>query len=192
MGLFELLILAVSLAMDAFAVAVCKGLAMRRFQPGAAAKVGLYFGGFQFLMPMLGWLLASTFADKITAFDHWIAFLLLIVIGGNMIKEGFEKDEKPVAASVTFRVMLPMAIATSIDAMAVGITFAFLDIRSPLTALLYAGVIGVITFIISVTGVRVGSIFGSKYKTGAEICGGVVLILLGVKILLEHLGLLPF
>lgn len=172
--------------MDAFAVAVCKGLAIRRATLKSAFTVGLWFGGFQALMPLLGYLLGSAFADRIAAFDHWIAFALLCAIGLNMIREAFGKDEETSGASLGFKTMFVMAVATSIDALAIGVTFAFLNVRV-LPAVCF---IGVVTFAISALGVKIGSIFGTKYKSGAEIAGGIVLILLGVKILLEHLGVL--
>ena len=190
MSLIELLITAISLAMDAFAVAICKGVAMRSFSPKKGATVALYFGGFQALMPFLGYLLASTFADKIKTFDHWIAFVLLALIGANMIKESFEKEDCPTCDSLSLRPMLPMAIATSIDAMAVGVAIAMLDEK--MSILFSCSIIGIITFLIAFVGVKIGTVFGMKFKQTAEICGGAVLILLGTKILLEHLGVLSF
>ena len=188
MGLVELFLLAVGLSMDAFAVAVCKGLALRESKLRHMALVGLWFGGFQALMPVIGYLLGVQFKDAITAIDHWIAFFLLAVIGGNMIREAFSKEEEPADASLTPKKMLPLAVATSIDALAVGVSFAFLDVQIGLAA----SFIGIITFLLSGAGVKVGSLFGMKYKQRAELVGGVILILLGLKILLEHLGLLPF
>ena len=190
MSVLELFILAVGLSMDAFAVAVCKGLASEKAGWGRLLIVGAWFGGFQALMPAIGWLLGSRFINYIAAFDHWVAFVLLAVIGFNMIRESCRKDEEcdPNAASLSVRVMLPLAVATSIDALAVGVTFAFLRVN-----ILYAVIfIGCTTFILSAIGVKVGSIFGAKYKAKAEIVGGVILILLGVKILLEHLGVIRF
>ena len=188
MSLLELLLLAVGLSMDAFAVAVCKGLAMERADLKSAAVVGLWFGGFQFIMPVIGYLLGSQFTEYIAAFDHWIAFGLLVLIGLNMIKEALSKDSgsESTGASLAFKVMLMMAVATSIDALAVGVSFAFLQVR----ILPAAGFIGVTTFLLSMLGVKVGSVFGTKYKSKAELVGGIILILLGVKILLEDLGII--
>ena len=183
----ELFILAVGLSMDAFAVSVCKGLAMKKVTLRKACLVGAWFGGFQALMPSLGYLLGSRFEQYITAIDHWIAFVLLVLIGANMIREALSKEEAEEAnASLAFKTMLLMAVATSIDALAVGITFAFLSVHIVPAAL----TIGATTFLLSAAGVKVGSVFGLRYKKRAEIAGGVILCLLGVKILLEHLGVL--
>lgn len=190
MSLPLLLLTAVSLAMDAFAVAICKGLAMRSFKISGAVTVALYFGGFQALMPFLGYILASTFADKIQTFAPWIAFVLLALIGANMIKESFEKNETPESSSTAPRAMIPMAVATSIDAMVAGVAFAMVEL--PVNIIPLCVIIGVITFITSFVGVKIGSVFGTKFKHWAELCGGIVLILLGLEILLDHLGLLPF
>lgn len=186
MGFLELLFLAVGLSMDAFAVAVCKGLSLRKISGKHLLLVGAWFGGFQMLMPIIGYFLGSTFERYITEWDHWVAFALLVFIGGNMIRESFSKEE-PVDASLSFRSMLPMAIATSIDALAVGITFAFL-MDSVGEMMLSVLMIGVVTFTLSAVGVKVGSVFGAKYRSGAQLAGGVILVLLGLKILLEHLG----
>lgn len=188
MGFPELFILAVGLSMDAFAVSICKGLSIRALMPRHAVIVGLWFGAFQALMPLIGWLLGASFADKIAAVDHWIAFVLLSIIGGNMIKEALGKGEEDCDPSLAPMTMLLLAVATSIDALAVGVTFAFLrvDILPAIT------LIGVCTFIISAAGVKVGNVFGTRYKSKAELFGGVVLVLIGLKILLEHLALLPF
>ena len=186
MGFLELLFLAVGLSMDAFAVAVCKGLSLRKISGKHLLLVGAWFGGFQMLMPVIGYFLGSTFERYITEWDHWVAFALLVFIGGNMIRESFSKEE-PVDASLSFRSMLPMAIATSIDALAVGITFAFL-MDSVGEMMLSVLLIGVVTFTLSAVGVKVGSVFGAKYRSGAQLAGGVILVLLGLKILLEHLG----
>lgn len=187
MSLIELFLIAVGLSMDAFAVAVCKGLAMPKMSWKGAAIVGLYFGGFQALMPFLGYLLGAGFKDAISAYDHWVAFILLALIGGNMIRESREDEEESLDASLSFRSMVLLAIATSIDALAVGITFAFLNVKiGPAVA-----VIGCTTFVISLAGVLIGNKFGSRYKQKAEAVGGIILILIGLKILLEHLGLLP-
>jgi putative Mn2+ efflux pump MntP len=191
MGIAELFLLAVGLSMDAFAVSVCKGLAMQKIDWKKMVIVGAWFGGFQALMPTIGYWVGSLFESYITAFDHWIAFVLLAFIGGNMIKEAFEKDEDgddDTNASLSFKVMLLLAIATSIDALAVGVTFAFLQVNLPFAVLF----IGATTFVLSAIGVKVGSVFGTRYKSKAELAGGVILVLLGVKILLEHLGILVF
>lgn len=186
MGIAELFILAVGLSMDAFAVAVCKGLALEKTEARHMVLVGLWFGGFQALMPVAGYFVGVQFADSITSIDHWVAFALLAVIGGNMIREAFSKEEEPADASLALGKMLPLAVATSIDALAVGVSFAFLEVNIWLAA----SFIGVITFLLSAVGVKVGSLFGAKYKGRAELCGGIILILLGGKILLEHLGFL--
>lgn len=186
MGILELLILAIGLSMDAFAVSVCKGLAMKKLEFKNMAIVGLWFGGFQALMPAIGYFLGVQFKNQITAIDHWIAFVLLGIIGANMIKEACSKDdEEEVKANLDVKTMFMLAIATSIDALAVGITFAFLSVN-----LVHAvSFIGITTFILSAVGVGIGNIFGTKYKAKAEITGGIILILLGIKILLEHLGI---
>lgn len=188
MDLVELLLLAVGLAMDAFAVAVCKGLSLRELKLRQALLVGAWFGVFQGLMPVLGWLLGSAFSDLVQSVDHWIAFILLAIIGGNMIREAVKGDEEDVDPSLSFGVMFLLAVATSIDALAVGITFAFLNVNILLAVVL----IGVITFAISAVGVKVGNLFGARYKSKAELLGGCVLILIGLKILLEDLGILSF
>lgn len=187
MNLFELLIIAVGLSMDAFAVAVCKGLSMKKMCWKSAIITGLYFGGFQAVMPLLGYLLGCQFDHMIQNIDHWIAFGLLIFIGGNMIKESRSAAEE-CDCSFAAKKMLPLAIATSIDALAVGVTFAFLKVD-----IVFAiAFIGIITFTFSVLGTKVGNVFGAKYKSKAELAGGLILILLGAKILLEHLGILSF
>lgn len=183
MGAVELFILAVGLSMDAFAVAVCKGLALQQVKPRQMAWIGLWFGGFQALMPAIGYFIGVQFAGYIVAIDHWIAFALLALIGGNMIKEALSKEEEEADASLTCKKMLPLAVATSIDALAVGVSFAFLNVNIGLAA----GFIGCVTFVLSAIGVKVGGLFGAKYKSRAEFVGGVILIVLGVKILLEHL-----
>ncbi|MBP3666923.1 MAG: manganese efflux pump [Clostridia bacterium] len=185
MSLIELFILAVGLSMDAMAVAVCKGLSAPKLKPKHAVITGLYFGGFQAAMPVLGYFLARGFRAYIEQVDHWIAFVLLGLIGANMIKESFGKAEE-VDCSFCPKAMLPMAVATSIDALAVGVTFAFLQVR----ILPAVTLIGVITFALSAAGVYVGHLFGAKFKSKAELAGGVVLVLMGCKILLEHLGVL--
>lgn len=186
MGFAELLLLAVGLSMDAFAVSVCKGLATGKVRLRHMLCVGIWFGGFQALMPTLGYLLGAAFQAYITAVDHWVAFVLLAFIGGNMIKESFSKEESCADASFGFRTMLLMALATSIDALAVGVTFAFLKVLI-LPAVTF---IGLTTFFLSAAGVRVGAVFGARFRSGAELAGGVILVLMGTKILLEHLGFL--
>lgn len=189
MSIVELILLAIGLSMDAFAVAICKGLAMPKATLKGAVTVGGWFGGFQALMPCLGYFLISAFEKYITAFDHWIAFILLGFIGANMIKEAFGEEESA-DASLSFKVMLTMAVATSIDALAAGATLIVLE---NLWEVLFAVLaIGVITFTLSAIGVKIGNVFGSRWRVGASIAGGVILILLGAKILLEHLGILTF
>ena len=186
MGLLELFVIAVGLSMDAFAVSICKGLSVRELKPKHALTVGVYFGGFQMLMPLIGFALGVRFQSFITSIDHWIAFVLLGLIGANMIRESREQDEENLSDSFSFGTMLPLAVATSIDALAVGVTFAFLQV-SILPAVCF---IGATTFILSCIGIRIGHVFGLKYKSRAELFGAAVLILMGTKILLEHLGVL--
>ena len=186
MDLLSLFILAVGLSMDAFAVSICKGLAMDRVTLKKAGIVGLWFGGFQALMPMIGYILGSQFERFITAIDHWIAFVLLGIIGASMIKEAMSGDEEHATASLDVKTMFLLAVATSIDALAVGVTFAFLQVNINAAVLF----IGMTTLILSMIGVKVGNVFGLRYKAKAEIAGGVILILMGIKILLEHLGIL--
>ena len=186
MGLIELFLIAVGLSMDAFAVSVCKGLAMPKCTFKKAAIVGLWFGGFQALMPAIGYVLGAQFQETIDSIDHWIAFVLLALIGGNMIHEALDNDEEEADASLDVKTMFLLAVATSIDALAIGITFAFLKVNI-IPAVCF---IGIVTFIISFAGVKIGNVFGARYKNKAEIVGGVILILLGLKILLEHLGFL--
>lgn len=186
MGLIELFLIAVGLSMDAFAVSVCKGLAMPKCTFKKAAIVGLWFGGFQALMPAIGYILGAQFQEAIASIDHWIAFVLLALIGGNMIHEALDNDEEEADASLNVKTMFLLAVATSIDALAIGITFAFLKVNI-IPAVCF---IGSVTFIISFAGVKIGNVFGARYKNKAEIVGGVILILLGLKILLEHLGFL--
>ncbi len=190
MGIIEIILLAVSLSMDAFAVALCKGLALKKIDLKSCLIVGAWFGTFQGLMPLIGYLLGSTFADKITSIDHWIAFVLLAIIGGNMIKESFDKDEEHVNCSLGAKTMLVMAIATSIDALAVGVSFAFTDFEPDWFVYIAFVLIAVITCTLSSIGVKIGNIFGTKYKTKAELAGGIVLVLLGLKILLEGLEII--
>lgn len=187
MGLIEIILIAVSLAMDAFAVSICKGLSMKKMDWKKAIIIGLYFGVFQAVMPIIGYLLGVGFEESIKFIDHWIAFGLLAFIGGNMVKEALSKeDDEEVDDKVDFKTMIVLAIATSIDALAVGVTFAFLNVNIVLSVSL----IGIITFVISCIGVKIGNVFGDKYEKKAELAGGIVLILIGLKILLEHLGIL--
>lgn len=190
---FTLLLMGVGLAMDAFAVSICKGLSMRKVNKKQCLVIGLFFGGFQALMPFIGWVLGSQFEQYITSIDHWIAFILLGFIGGKMVVEAIrEKDEAveigKMDPPLDLKEMFILAIATSIDALAVGITFAFLQV--PIVEAI--SIIGITTFVISVIGVYVGNFFGNRYKKKAELAGGMILILIGVKILLEHLGILAF
>ena len=184
MSLMELFLIAVGLSMDAFAVSVCKGLSVRKATVKHALCVGLYFGGFQALMPLVGYLLGTQFESFITSVDHWIAFVLLSFIGGNMIREALSGEEEKLDDSFSFRTMITLAVATSIDALAMGVTFAFLRVNI-VPAVLF---IGATTFVLSAAGLKVGNVFGAKYKSRAELFGGVVLVLMGLKILLEHLG----
>lgn len=210
MNLLELFLIAIGLSMDAFTVALCSGLTMRKVTIKKALIIGLYFGFFQGFMPLIGYLLGTQFADKIVTFDHWIAFALLLIIGGNMLIESFKNEgcndrecpigkcpdrecpggERPERKEVSLKPadMLPRAIATSIDALAVGISFAFLNVKVVPAVLS----IGVTTLLISMVGVKVGHVFGSKFKSKAELCGGIILILMGFKIVLEHTGMINF
>ena len=187
MGFIELFLIAVGLSMDAFAVSVCKGLSVKKAGVKHAALAGLYFGGFQFLMPVIGYLLGFRFESVIETVDHWVAFVLLAFIGGSMIRESFGKNEE-MNDDFSVKTMLLMAVATSIDALAVGITFAFLNVQ----ILPAAGLIGVTTFLLSFVGIYIGNVFGARYKSRAELAGGVILVLIGAKILLEHLGIISF
>lgn len=201
MGLIELFILAVGLSMDAFAVSICKGLSLKKVGFKECGKVGLYFGGFQGGMPLIGFILGVQFKDYITSIDHWIAFILLSFIGINMIRESMDKDDEDQLVNLAetavgeeevnqlgFKSMVMLAIATSIDALAVGVTFAFLQVDI-IPAVLF---IGIVTFVLSAIGVKIGNVFGTKYKSKAEFAGGAILILMGIKILFEHLGFFPF
>lgn len=185
MGIAELFFLAVGLSMDAFAVSVCKGLGLGKIRFKDMLTAGLWFGGFQALMPGIGYILGAQFQQYIIKVDHWIAFGLLVFIGAKMIKEALDSDGE-IDGDLSFKTMLILAVATSIDALAVGITFAFLQVRIVFAALF----IGCTTLVISAFGVKMGSIFGLKYKAKAEMCGGAILIMIGVKILLEHLGII--
>lgn len=186
MGISEIIFISASLAMDAFAVSICKGLSMKKLDWKKAFIIALYFGAFQGLMPVIGYFLGATFSDLVTSIDHWIAFALLSIIGGNMIKESFDDEEDKRNDNVDFKTMIVLAIATSIDALAVGITFAFLKTNIVLSVVL----IGIITFVISLLGVNIGNKFGDKFQNKAELSGGIILILIGLKILLEHLGII--
>ena len=191
MGFVELLLLAVGLSMDAFAVSICKGLAMKRSTLKAELICGVWFGGFQALMPLIGFFLGNLFAGAIEAVDHWVACLLLVIIGVNMLKEAFGQDEECDScgsADLGVKTMFVMAVATSIDALAVGISLAMAGDVNILQAVI---LIGICTCLLSMAGVKIGSIFGSRFEKKAQLAGGIILILLGVKILLEHLGILP-
>lgn len=183
MSLLEILALAIGLSMDAFAVSVCKGLSLRTIKYSHMLKAGLWFGIFQAGMPLLGFFLAGLFSGFIDQYDHWIAFGLLLLIGANMIREAFGKDEE-VDSSMDIKTMLLLAVATSIDALAVGVSFAFLEVQIVPAVL----IIGVITLVLSMAGIKLGSIFGAKYQKKAQLAGGIILILIGTKILLEGLG----
>lgn len=192
MSLWELFIIAVGLSMDACAVSICKGLSVQKVTFRHAATCGGYFGAFQALMPVIGFVLGVQFRSLITGIDHWIALILLGLIGVNMIREALSGEEEEVNCSFCFRAMLPLAIATSIDALAVGVTFAAMDIGSKIVfAVIF---IGVVTFLLSAIGVKIGNLFGMKFKSKAELFGGIVLVLMGLKIFLEDLGYLdlPF
>lgn len=184
MNLFDLIVTAIALSMDAFAVSISKGLSVQTLRPKHSLIVGAYFGGFQALMPFLGWLLASSFAEYIRRFDHWIAFVLLALIGANMIREALsKKEEEKMDASFGVKTLLPLAIATSIDALATGVTFAMTETNIWLAI----AVVGTTTFVFSAVGLRIGHLFGRKYQAKAELLGGVILVLMGIKILIEHL-----
>ena len=192
MGILEIFILAVGLSMDAFTVSVCKGLCMKKATLKSQAICGAWFGGFQGLMPLIGFFLGTLFAESIQAFDHWVAFGLLALIGANMLKEAFSEETVDSCdidgeADLSFKSMFVMAVATSIDALAVGISLAMAGNVNIWIAVAF---IGIITFILSAVGVKVGHMFGSRFEKKAQFCGGIILILLGLKILLEHLGVL--
>ena len=187
MGILELLLLALGVSMDAFAVSICKGLSMKKANWKAMATCGLWFGGFQALMPLIGFLLGSLFAEAIEAIDHWVAFVLLGIIGFNMLKEAFSREEEEHDADLSVKTMFVMAVATSIDALAVGISLAM---AGNVNIWLAIALIGLFTFGMSALGVKIGNIFGSRFEKKAQLAGGVILILLGTKILLEHLGVL--
>ena len=187
MSIWELFVIALGLSMDAFAVSVCKGLSVPALRPVHSLTCGAYFGAFQALMPLAGWLLGVQFQSMITSVDHWIAFVLLSLIGANMIRESREEEDQSMDASFTPRAMLPLAVATSIDALAVGVTFAFLNVP------IFAAVafIGVTTFVLSSIGTGVGAAFGARFRSRAELAGGAILVLMGLTIRLEPLGILP-
>ena len=177
------------LSMDAFAVAVCKGLASPKVKSRHMIVVGLWFGFFQALMPLIGYFVGASFKEYIEAYDHWIALVLLAAIGLNMIREAIWGDEEEVDCSLCVKAMLPMAIATSIDALIAGVTFAM---NLEINIFIAVALVGVITFLLSAIGVKVGNLFGARYKSRAELFGGIILVLMGVKILLEHLGVISF
>ena len=186
MELFEIIFIGIGLAMDAFAVAVCKGLSMKKINWKSTIIIALYFGIFQAGMPVLGYFLGSTFSSFVQKVDHWIAFILLAIIGGNMIRESTDDEMDKRNDNVSFKTMIMLAIATSIDALTIGITFAFFEVN----LLLAITIIGFITFILSIIGVLIGNKFGDKFQNKAELAGGIILILIGLKVLLEHLGIL--
>ena len=183
MGIIEILLISISLAMDAFAVSICKGVSMKKMNWKKAIVIGLYFGGFQMLMPIIGYMLGKGFENVVANIDHWIAFILLAGIGANMIKEAFSDESDKVNDNIDVKTMILLAIATSIDALAVGITFAFLKVN----LILAISLIGIVAFALSVIGTKIGNRFGDKYGNKACLVGGVILILMGIKILIEHL-----
>lgn len=186
MSFVEIFIIAIALGMDSFAVAICKGLSMKKMNWKKAITIGLYFGGFQALMPLVGYGLGYNFNHIVTSIDHWLAFILLGAIGINMIKEAINKESENWNDDVDFKTMLILAVATSIDALAIGITFAFLKVDLILSII----IIGIVAFLLSVIGVKIGNRFGNKYEKKAELIGGIILILIGIKILLEHLEII--
>lgn len=188
MSIVEIILIGIGLSMDAFAVSICKGLSVERLRVKHMLLAGIYFGGFQALMPLVGYLLGSQFQEWITSIDHWIAFLLLSLIGANMIREAMGEKGEEKNDSFSFQTMILLAVATSIDALAVGITFAFLKVNIVLAVLLIGGT----TFLFSVAGIKIGNVFGCRFQKKAEIAGGIILLLIGTKILLEHLGVLSF
>lgn len=186
MGVIEIILIALGLSMDAFAVAVCKGLAIKRITLQAMIKVGVWFGGFQALMPVIGYYLGNIFENVMNALSHLVAFVLLTLIGRNMIKEARKKESELLNDDINYKVMFGLAIATSIDALTIGVTFSFLDVNILLAAIL----IGIITFFLTALGVKIGNKFGNRYEKNAQIFGGLILIILGIKNLLEHFGIL--
>lgn len=192
MAFWELVLIAVGLSMDAFAVSICKGLAVKKVTLKEMLIAGAWFGGFQGLMPLTGWFLGSRFRVYIESIDHWVAFALLVLIGLNMLREAlFSKEEEKVDDSFGFKTMLLMAIATSVDALAVGISFGLL-IETLTGVLMACFFICLVTFIFSAAGVKIGAVFGDKFEKKAEVAGGIILILIGIKILLSHLGIIGF
>lgn len=185
MKTLELLLLSIGLAMDAFAVSICKGISMKKMNWKKACIIGLWFGGFQALMPTIGYFLGTTFETFVTNVDHWIAFVLLAIIGGKMIKDAFDPKEEESDDDVSFKTMFVLAVATSIDALAVGITFAFFDVN----LILAISLIGITSFILPVIGTKIGNKFGNRYEKKAELVGGTILVVLGLKILIEHLNI---
>lgn len=183
--MIEIFLISLGLAMDSFAVSICKGLSMKKMNYKKAIIIAIYFGLFQALMPVIGYFLGDTFDHEVTSIDHWIIFILLSLIGANMIKEAFSKEEEKSNDKNDFRTMIVLAIATSIDALAIGITFAFLKVN----LLLSVSLIGLTAFILSFIGVKIGNVFGDKYEKKATLAGGLILILIGIKILLNHLGI---
>lgn len=188
MNLFEIFLVGIGLAMDAFAVSVCKGLSMKKMNWKSAIIIALYFGIFQAGMPIIGYFLGTAFSSFVENIDHWIAFILLSIIGGNMIKESTDDETEKRNDKVDLKTMILLAIATSIDALAIGVTFAFFKTNIALAVT----VIGLITFMLSIFGVKIGNRFGDKFQNKAELAGGIILILIGLKILLEHLGIIIF
>ena len=188
MGIFEIIVISIGLAMDAFAVSVCKGLSMKKMNWKSALIIALYFGTFQAGMPIIGYFLGTAFSSFVQSVDHWIAFILLSIIGGNMIKESTDDEIEKRNDNVDVKTMVVLAIATSIDALAVGVTFAFFEAN----LLLAISSIGIITFVLSMLGVLIGNRFGDKFQNRAELAGGIILIIIGLKILLEHLGIIAF
>lgn len=188
MGIFEIVLIGSGLAMDAFAVSICKGLSMKKMSWKSAIIIGLYFGIFQACMPVIGYFLGTTFSGFVESADHWVAFILLSTIGINMIKNSFSGEDNSKNDCIDFKTMSLLAIATSIDALAIGITFSFFEINLTLSVML----IGLITFLLSIIGVKIGNKFGDKFQSKAEFAGGIILIIIGLKILLEHLGILIF
>lgn len=186
MNLYEIILISIGLAMDAFAVSICKGLSMKKINWKSTLIIAIYFGLFQAIMPVFGYLLGSSFSVIVQKLDHWIAFILLAIIGGNMIKESKDDETEKRNDKVDFKTMILLAIATSIDALAIGVTFAFFKVN----IILSISIIGLITFILSFVGVIIGNRFGDKFQNKAEFTGGIILIFIGLKILLEHLGML--
>lgn len=186
MGIFEITLIGLGLAMDAFAVSICKGLSMKKMNWKNAMIIAIYFGIFQAIMPIIGYFLGTTFSELVKSIDHWIAFILLTIIGGNMIKDSKDDENEKRNDKIDFNTMIVLAIATSIDALAVGVTFAFFKTN----IILAVSLIGIITFILSVIGVKIGNRFGDKFQNKAELLGGIILIIIGLKILLEHLKVL--